>query len=49
MPVNDISTKFYVGQDLNNTSSQDYKDITASKKMAYTDGGEFEFNGNNYF
>ncbi len=48
MPVNDIATKFYVGQDLNNTSSQDYKDITSSKKIAFTDGGEFEFDGNDY-
>ncbi len=48
MPVNDTTTKFYVGQDLINTSSQDYKDITVSKKIAFTDGGEFKFGGDDY-
>ena len=48
MSINEISTEFYVGEDLIVKSSQEYKDITTSKKIAYTDGGEFEFEGKNY-
>jgi len=48
MPVNETSTKFYVGQDLTNTFSQEYKDITVSKKVAFTHGGEFRYKGNDY-
>ena len=47
MPIND-TTEFYVGDDLINTASQEYKDITISKKMAYTEGGEFFYEGNEH-
>lgn len=48
MSANNITTDFYVGQDLENTSSDEYKSITTSKKVAFTDGNEFTFNGLNY-
>ena len=48
MSVNEISTKYYVGQDLINTASQEYKDITVSKKSSYSLGGEFTFLGSDY-
>lgn len=48
MAVNEITTKFYVGQDLQNTSSDEYKAITTSKKIAFTEGNELTFKGDNY-
>ena len=48
MSVNEISTKYYVGQDLIDTASQEYKDITVSKKVSYSLGGEFTFLGSDY-
>tara|TARA_R110001592_G_scaffold298363_2_gene569137 strand:+ start:4106 stop:6064 length:1959 start_codon:yes stop_codon:yes gene_type:complete len=48
MSTNEISTNFYIGQDLINTSSNEYKEITTSKKIAFTDGSNFKLNGNNY-
>jgi len=48
MAVNDIATKFYIGQDLNNTSSDEYKSITTSKKIGYTNGNDFTFLGSKY-
>jgi len=48
MSVNEISTKYYVGQDLIDTASQEYKDITTSKKVSYSSGGEFTFLGSDY-
>lgn len=48
MSVNEISTNFYVGQDLINQSSDAYKQITTSKKIGFTEGGNFTFDGENY-
>lgn len=48
MAVNEITTNFYVGQDLQNTASDEYKTITTSKKMGFTNGNEFTFNGEDY-
>jgi len=48
MAVNEITTKFYVGKDLQNTSSDEYKAITTSKKIAFTQGNELTFKGDNY-
>ena len=48
MAINDITTNYYVGEDLVNTASDEYKTITSSKKIAYTDGNEFTFDGVNY-
>jgi len=48
MAINDIATKFYIGQDLENTSSDEYTSITTSKKMAYTEGNDFTFLGGKY-
>tara|TARA_E500000318_G_scaffold25355_1_gene25371 strand:- start:4244 stop:6214 length:1971 start_codon:yes stop_codon:yes gene_type:complete len=48
MSANNITTDFYVGQDLENTSSDEYKSITTSKKVAFSDGNEFTFDGVNY-
>ena len=48
MSVNEISTNFYVGQDLINQSSDEYKEITSSKKIGFTQGENFTFDGLNY-
>jgi len=48
MTVNNTATEFYIGQDLTNNSSDEYKTITTSKKIAFTNGGEFTFNGLDY-
>ena len=48
MSVNEISTNFYIGQDLINQSSDEYKQITASKKIGFTDPENFTFDGVNY-
>ena len=32
MTVNNITTDFYIGQDLENNSSDEYKSLTTSKK-----------------
>ena len=45
MSVNEISTNFYIGQDLINQSSDEYKQITASKKIGFADLGDFAFDG----
>ena len=48
MSTNEISSNFYIGQDLINQSSKEYKEITKSKKIGFTDGGNFTFDGNKY-
>ena len=48
MAINETSTEFYVGKDLINTYSEEYKSITTSKKIAYTDGGELLYQGSFY-
>jgi len=48
MTVNNITTDFYIGQDLENNSSDEYKSLTTSKKIAFTNGNEFTLNGINY-
>lgn len=48
MSVNEISTNFYIGQDLINQSSDEYKQITTSKKIGFTDPENFTFDGVNY-
>jgi hypothetical protein len=48
MSVNEISTNFYVGRDLINRSSDEYKEITTSKKIGFTQGENFTFDGSNY-
>jgi hypothetical protein len=48
MAINDITTDYYVGEDLVNTASDEYKAITTSKKIAYTKGNEFSFDGVDY-
>ena len=48
MSANEISANFYIGQDLINKSSKEYKEITTSKKIEFTQGNNFTFNGSNY-
>jgi hypothetical protein len=48
MTVNNTATEFYVGQDLANNASDEYKAITTAKKIAFTEGGEFTFAGSDY-
>ena len=48
MSVNEISTNFFVGEDLLNQSSSKYKQIITSKKIGYTPGANFTFDGNPY-
>ena len=46
--ANEITTDFYIGKDLENTSSEEYKSITTSKKISYSEGNDFTFDGSNY-
>ncbi len=48
MSTNEISANYYIGRDLINTSSDEYKQITTSKKIGFTNGNNFNLNGSNY-